>query len=109
MKREPCRAAEIVQLQISVQKAGRELELARTQLMAALQHEHESRQERERQEASEWYRRRMQLEHANVSGWKSQRVLLARGVKGVDNQFLCPSGIGKWVRNGPHEPYVRVF
>ena len=60
-------------------------------------------------EASAYYRKHTGLKRATVSGWQSQRIKLLQGKPWYDDQFLCPSGMGKWVRKGPDEPYEYKF
>lgn len=45
----------------------------------------------------------------SVSGWDDPCVQLAKGRRGVDDAYLCPSGLGKWTRPDSDSPYVWSF
>lgn len=91
-----------------------ELQAAETAAMATLasirQELHSERHYLERLEATRWYRERRPLASSELlSGWHSPRMKLLKGRPGVDDAYLCPSGVGKWTRKPGDTTYQYTF
>lgn len=60
--------------------------------------------------ATQWYAKRRKLPPGELlSGWDSHRILLLQGRPQVDEQYLCPSGVGKWTRAEGETEYTYTF
>ena len=60
--------------------------------------------------ATQWYAARRKLPPGELlSGWDSARILLLQGRPHVHEQYLCPSGTGKWTRAEGETEYTYVF
>ena len=60
--------------------------------------------------ATQWYAQRRKLPPGELlSGWDSRRILLLQGRPQVDEQYLCPSGVGKWTRAEGEREYTYTF
>ena len=64
----------------------------------------------ERLRATQWYAKRRKLAPGELmSGWDSPRIKLLQGRRGVDEAYLCPSGVGKWTRAKGETEYTYSF